>query len=167
MTVTFYKWYFLGIYLTSFLFELKLLSFPICDSVRLLSNYYYYYFYYYYYYYWLFNVMFWPVVIAAISSVRRVITNDQKLAEWSPLYISNTFLNIFAVRNNAVFCISPTFLVIPSYSIHLSNSFVTLPRVSITTGTTSTILSIHNLPNLSLCYFYYYFCCLHYRSFCY
>ena len=78
--------------------------------------------------------------------VRRVTRNDQRLTEWSLLYIYNTFLNILAVPNNAVFCITPTLLVIPSFSIYLSNSFVTLPRAPITTGTTSTILSFHNLP---------------------
>ena len=78
--------------------------------------------------------------------VRRVTRNDQRLTEWSLLYIYNTFLNILAVPNNAVFCITPTLLVIPIFSIYLSNSFVTLPRAPITTGTTSTILSFHNLP---------------------
>ena len=80
------------------------------------------------------------------SSVRRVITNDQRLPELSLLHISNTFLNILAVPNKAVFCITPTLSGIPNFSIHLSNPLVTLPRAPITTGTTSTILSFHNLP---------------------
>ena len=77
---------------------------------------------------------------------RWAITNDQRVTEWSLLYISNTFLNIIAVPNNAVFCIIPTLFVIRSFSIHPSNSFVTLPRAPITTGMTSIILSLHNLP---------------------
>ena len=43
------------------------------------------------------------IVITVISSVRRVITNDQRLTEYSRLYISNTFLSILAVPNKAVF----------------------------------------------------------------
>ena len=67
------------------------------------------------------------------SSVRRVITNDQRLTELS-LHISNTFLNILGVPNKAVFCITPTLSGIPNFSIHLSNPLVTLPRAPITTG---------------------------------
>ena len=63
------------------------------------------------------------------------------------LHMSNTFLNILTVTNKAVFCITrSTWSGIPSFSIHLSNPLVTLPRVHITTGTTSIILSSHNLP---------------------
>ena len=63
------------------------------------------------------------------------------------LHMSNTFLNILTVANKAVFCITrSTWSGIPSFSIHLSNPLVTLPRVHITTGTTSIILSSHNLP---------------------
>ena len=86
------------------------------------------------------------VVIAVFSSLRRVITNDQRLTELSLLHISNTFLNILAVPNKAVFCITPTLNGIPSFPTHLSNPLVTLPRAPITTGTTSTILSFHSLP---------------------
>ena len=46
-------------------------------------------------------------VIVGFSSVRRVITCDQRLTELS-LHISNTFLNILQVPNKAVFCITPT-----------------------------------------------------------
>ena len=53
---------------------------------------------------------------------------------------------MFAVPNNAVFCITPTLYFLPSFLIHLLNSFLTLPKGSITTNTTSTILSSHNLP---------------------
>ena len=38
-----------------------------------------------------FNIYILVVVITILSSVRRVITNDQRLAEYSCLYISNTF----------------------------------------------------------------------------
>ena len=85
------------------------------------------------------------VVITVISSVRRVIINDQRLTEYSRLYISNTFLSILAVPNKAVFCITPTLHVIPSFPIHLSNSAETLPMAPITTGTISTFLNFHNL----------------------
>ena len=68
------------------------------------------------------------------------------LTELSLLHISNTFLNILAVHNKAVFCTTPTLNVVPSFSIHLSNSLLTLPRAPITTGTTSTFLRFHNLP---------------------
>ena len=71
------------------------------------------------------------VVITVISSVRRVITNDQRLTEYSRLYISNTFLSILALPNKAVFCITPTLHVVPSFPIHLSNSIETLPMASI------------------------------------
>ena len=92
-----------------------------------------------------FNIYVLAVVITAISSVRRVITNDQRLTEYPHLYISNTFLSIFAVPNKAVFCITPTLHVIPSFPIHLSNSVETLPRAPITTGTISAFLNFHNL----------------------
>ena len=84
-------------------------------------------------------------VITVISSVRRVITNDQRLTEYSRLYISNTFLSILAVPNKAIFCITPILHVMPSLSIHLSNSAETLPRASITTGVISTFLNLRNL----------------------
>ena len=92
-----------------------------------------------------FNIYVLVVVITVISSVRRVITNDQRLTEYSRLYISNTFLSILAVPNKAVFCITPTLYVIPSFPIHLSKSVETLPRAPITTGTISTFLNFHNL----------------------
>ena len=85
------------------------------------------------------------VVITVISSVRRVITNDPRLTEYSRLHISNTFLSILAVPNKAVFCITPTLHVIPSFPIHLSNSVETLPRAPITTGTIATFLNFRNL----------------------
>ena len=91
-----------------------------------------------------FNIMFWLVSLP--FSVRRVITNEQRLTNLSLLHISNTFLNILAIPNKVVFCITPPLSGIPSFSIHLSNPLVTLPRAPITTGTTSTILSFHNLP---------------------
>ena len=53
------------------------------------------------------------VVITVFSSVRRVITNDQRLTELSLLHISNIFLNVLAVPNKAVFCITPTLSGIP------------------------------------------------------
>ena len=86
------------------------------------------------------------VIIAVTSFFKRVIRNDQGLTERSLLYIFNIFLNMFAVPNNAVFCITPTLYFLPSFLIHLLNSFLTLPKGSITTNTTSTILSSHNLP---------------------
>ena len=70
------------------------------------------------------------VVITVIFSVRRVITNDQRLTEYSRLYISNTFLSILAVPNKALFCITPTLHVIPSFPIHLSNSAETFFPIS-------------------------------------
>ena len=81
-----------------------------------------------------FNIHTLAIVITVISSVRRVITNDQGLTEYSRLYISNTFLSILPVPNKGVFCITPTLHVMPSFPIHLSNSAETLPRARITTG---------------------------------
>ena len=92
-----------------------------------------------------FNIYALAVVITVISSVRRVITNDQRLTEYSCLYIFNTFLSILAVPNKALFCITPTLHVMPSFPIHLSNFAETPPRASITTGTIFTFLSFHNL----------------------
>ena len=92
-----------------------------------------------------FNIYVLAVVITAISSVRRVITNDQMLTEYSRLYISNTFISFLAVPNKAVFCVTPTLHVISSFPIRLSNSAETLPRAPITTGTISTFLNFHNL----------------------
>ena len=83
----------------------------------------------------IFNIYVLAVVITVISSVRRVITNDQMLTEYSHLYISNTFLCILAVPNKPVFCITPTLHVILSFRIHPSNSAETLPKGPITTGT--------------------------------
>ena len=82
------------------------------------------------------------IIVVVISSVRRVITNDQGLTGWSLLYISSTFLNIFAVPNNAVFCITPTSFVIDSFSIDPSRAYIT-------TSSTSTIFSFHNLQSFS------------------
>ena len=93
-----------------------------------------------------FNIYVLAVVITVISSVRRAITNDQKLTKYSRLCISNTFLSILAVPNKAVFCITPTLHVIPSFPIHLSNTADTLPTAPITTGKISTFLNFHNLP---------------------
>ena len=92
-----------------------------------------------------FNIYVLAVVITVISSVRRGITNDQRITEYSGLYISNTFLSIFAVPNKAIFCITPTLHVMPSFLVHLSNSAETLPRAPITTGTISTFFNFHNL----------------------
>ena len=92
-----------------------------------------------------FNIYVLAVVITVISSVRKVITNDQRLTEHSRLYISNTLLSILAVPKKALFCITPTLLVMLSFPIHLSNSAETLPRAPITTGTISTFLNFHNL----------------------
>ena len=61
------------------------------------------------------------------------------------------FSQYLAVPNNAVFCITPALFVIRSFSIHPSNSFVSLPNTPIITSTTSTIFSLHNLSfSLSL-----------------
>ena len=76
-----------------------------------------------------FNIYVLVVVITVISSVRRVITNDQRLTEYSRLYISNTFLSY----------------VMPSFPINLSNAAETLPRAVIIAGTISTFLNFHNL----------------------
>ena len=54
---------------------------------------------------------------------------------------------ILASENSALFCITPTLYVVPSFSIHISNSFVTLPRAPVTTGKSPTISILHNLPN--------------------
>ena len=83
--------------------------------------------------------------ILPLPSVRRVIKNDQRLTEYSCLYISNAFLSILAVLNMALFCITPTLHVMSSFPIHLSNSAETLPRTPITTETISTFLSFHHL----------------------
>ena len=92
-----------------------------------------------------FNIYVLVVVITVISSVRRVITNDQRLTEYSRLYISNTFLSILAVPNKTLFCITPTLHVMPSFPIHLSNSAETLSRTPITEGAISTFFSVHSL----------------------
>ena len=78
-----------------------------------------------------FNIYVLVVVITVISSVRRVITNDQRLTEYSRLYISNTFLSILAVPNKALSCITPTLHVM-----------LTLSRAPITTGTISIFLLV-------------------------
>ena len=91
-----------------------------------------------------FNIYVLAVVIAVICSVRRVITNDQRLTEYSRLYISNIFLSILAVPNKALFCVTPAKHVMPNFPIHLSNSAETLPRVPITARTISTFLNFHN-----------------------
>ena len=92
-----------------------------------------------------FNIYALAVVITVISSVRRVITNDKRITEYSRLYIPNTFLSILTVSNKALFCITPTLHVMPSFPIHLSNSAETLPRAPISTGIISTFLNFHNL----------------------
>ena len=90
--------------------------------------------YYCYYYYRLFNMMFWLLLLPSFLLLAL-------------LNISNTFLNTLVPPNNAVFFINPTMYVVPSFSFHLSNSFMTLPRAPITTGTTSTVLSFDKLSN--------------------
>ena len=59
------------------------------------------------------------------------------------LQVSNTFLNILAVPNNAVFWTCPVLKSIPIFSIHLSNSFDTAPNAPITTGMTVTFFMPH------------------------
>ena len=81
-----------------------------------------------------FNIYVLAFVITVISSVMQVIINDQRLTEYSRLYISNTFLSILAVPSKAVFCIAPTLHVMSSFSIHLSNSEERFPRAPITTS---------------------------------
>ena len=101
------------------------------------------------------------IVIAFISSVRRAITNDQRLTEYSRLYISNTFLSILAVPNKTLFCITPVLHVMPRFPIHLSNSAETLPRASITTRTISTFLNFQSsdffFQILVLFHFFFFF----------
>ena len=108
-----------------------------------------------------FNIMFWLLLLPCFLLFnRRVITNDRRLTELCLLHISNTFLNILAVPNKATFCITPTWSGIPSFSIHLSNPLVTLPRAPITTGMSSTLLSFHNLPislSLQILVFFHFF----------
>ena len=70
--------------------------------------------------------------------IRHVTTNDQSLTEYSHLYICNALLSILAVPNKALFCITPTLHVMPSFPIHLSTSAETLPRTPFTKGTIST-----------------------------
>ena len=101
----------------------------------------------YYYYHQLFNLIFWLLPLPSFFFVRRVIINEQRVIELSLYYISNNFLSVLAFPNNVAFCITPTFYVISSFSIHLSNSFVKLPRAPITVDTTFNIFSFQNLPN--------------------
>ena len=72
--------------------------------------------------------MFWLLLLPSFLLLVRIITNDQRLAEYSRLYISNAFLSILAVPNKVVFWITPALHVMPSFPIHLSNSAETLPR---------------------------------------
>ena len=66
-----------------------------------------------------FDIYVLAVVITVISSVWRVMKNYQRLTEDSRLYISNTFLSILVVPKKALFCITPTLHVMPSFPIHL------------------------------------------------
>ena len=104
---------------------------------------------YYYYLTFMFSLLLLPSFL-----VKRVITNDQKLTEYSRLYIPYTFLSILAVPNRALFCITPTLHVMPSFPIHLPNSAETLPRTPITKGTISTFFSVHNLLFFKSWYFF-------------
>ena len=92
-----------------------------------------------------FNVYVLAVAITVNSSVRQVITNDQRLTEYSRLYTFNTFLRFFAVPNKELFCITTALHVMPSFPIHLSNSAGILSRAPITRGAISTFLNFHNL----------------------
>ena len=92
-----------------------------------------------------FNIYVLAVVITVISSVRQVITNDQRLTECFRLYISNTFFSILAVLHKADFCITPTLHVMHSFPMHIPNSAETLPRAPITIATISTFLNFYNL----------------------
>ena len=58
-----------------------------------------------------FNIYVLVVVITVISSVRRVITNDQRLTEYSRLYNSNTFLSIDRNTSNGPFHYRDNFYV--------------------------------------------------------
>ena len=78
-----------------------------------------------------FNIYVLAVVINVISSVRQVMINDQSLTKYSHLYISYTSVSILAVPNKAVFCITPTLHITPSFPFHLSNSAETPPRAPI------------------------------------
>ena len=65
-----------------------------------------------------FNIYILAVVVTVISSVRRVITNDQRLTEYSCLYISNTFLSILVVPNQYFCYVLHTFTFFPIQSTH-------------------------------------------------
>ena len=95
------------------------------------------------------------MVIAAISSVRRVLINDQRLTEWFLLYILSTFLNILAVLNNAVFSITPTLLFICSFSIHPLNSFVTLARAHWMLISHNTFTSLFSTASVGMCLYHF------------
>ena len=108
----------------------------------LLYYYYYYYDFNWYCYYLFLTFMFWLLLLQSfLLFVKRVIANEQRLTEYSRLYISNTFLSILAVPNKAIFCITPTLHFVPSFPTHLSNSAETLPRAPITSGTISTVFN--------------------------
>ena len=82
-----------------------------------------------------------------ITPRQRAIANGQRsLGSFLLLCLSNTFLRILAVPNNAVFCSNPALMVIPSLSSHVSNLLLTAPRAPTTTGTTSCCLIPHSFP---------------------
>ena len=62
------------------------------------------------------------------------------------LFVLLIIVNILAVPKNTIFYITPTLFAICSFSIHPSNSFVTLPRALITARTTCTNFSLYNIP---------------------
>ena len=62
------------------------------------------------------------------------------------LFVLLIIINILVVPKNAVFYITPTLFPISSFSIHPSNSFVTLPRALITARTAGTTFSFYNIP---------------------
>ena len=62
------------------------------------------------------------------------------------LQLSNSFLRILAVPNNAVFCNNSVLIVTARFSSHASNLLLTTLSALTTTGTTSRCLIPHSLP---------------------
>ena len=92
-----------------------------------------------------FNIYILAVAITVISPVRRVVTNDQRLTEYSLFTFPILFLVFLQFPTKTVFCITLTLHIMPRFPTHLSNSVETLPRAPIITGTISTFLNFHNL----------------------
>ena len=113
--------------LTSFLFKSKFISFPICDSVHLLSHYYYYYNYYFYYYFLLF--FFYMFRFAIISHFHCLVVPSIFNIIASIIILINCIISFSFLFSIFLFLLPLLFIYLFLYSFIHFSSWLTLIKL--------------------------------------